>query len=144
MPDVSTMVYHGIRQNVRRVLEALGPERVEKGLTAFDDGESNWDQCFFARAFQGEARLGRHNGGHIDPTNHICLLLGDPKLTLRVPVQLLWHAFDKMAGPHWTREEMRKFVNDVLDESRPAEVIELLRSINVEAVEKMEFSCINS
>lgn len=141
MADVSTMIYHGIRQNVRRVLVALGPERIEKGLTAFDDGASTWNDCFFARAFAGEAKLGHHNGRMMDPTNHICLLLDDPKLTMRVPVKLTWHAFDQAAGPHWTRGEMRKFVEDVLDESRPAELIQLLRGIDPDVAEKKEYAC---
>lgn len=143
MPDVSTMIYHGVRQNVRRVLEALGPERIEKGLTAFEDGESNWDECFFARAFKGEAHLGHPSTAlteaypavvkgrdFIDPSKHICLLLNDPNLRMLVPVKMIWHAFDKMAGQHWTRADLQQFVNDVLDESRPAEVIELIRSMS--------------
>lgn len=146
MPDVSTMFYHGIRQNLRRVLVALGPDRVEKGLTAFEDGKSNWSECFFARAFKGEARLGRLNDREfIDPSKHICILLGDPGLKMLVPVKMLWHTFDSArsfhAGRQLTRKDLQKFISDVLDESRPSEVMDLLRSLNYENVESKEFAC---
>ncbi len=104
--DVQTAFYHGIRQNIRRVLVALGPERIEKGLTAFEDGASNWSDCFFARAFEGEADLSRTPSKfgklpfarhHAMPTLYICDLLGDEKFDLRVAVAMVWHTFDQQS-----------------------------------------------
>ena len=145
MPDVQTMFYHGVRENIRRVLKALGPDRIEKGLTAFEDGASNWSQCFFARALKGEVDLA---ASRRDQTLVICEILGDPTYKLKVPVKMIWHTFDQMGAKNYrgvalqlTREDMRKFINDVLDESRPAEVMQLLRSINYDKVEDREFSC---
>lgn len=146
MPDVSTALYHGIRQNMRRVLVALGPERIEKGLTAFDDGASSWDQCFFARAFQGEARLGMTaDRRYVDPSLHICQLLGDPAGNMLVPVKMIWHTFDKAqsfhAGKMMTQAEMKKFITDVMDEGTPVEVLQLIRDTNYSNIEEMTFSC---
>lgn len=144
--DYETAVYHGVRQNLRRVLNALGPERLELGLTAFEDGASSWTECFFARAFANEARLGRTSVGHsIDPTLHICILLNDPGYKLKVPVKMLWHTFDSshsfFGGDKLKRTDLRKFIEDVLDESRPSEVMDLLRGINYDKVEEKEFAC---
>ncbi len=147
--DVQTAFYHGIRQNIRRVLVALGPERIEKGLTAFEDGASNWSDCFFARAFEGEADLSRTPSKygklpfarhHAMPTLYICDLLGDEKFDLRVAVAMVWHTFDQQSL-FIDRKSLRKFIEDVLDESRPSEVMELLRQVNYTDVESREFSC---
>lgn len=145
MPDVSTAIYHGIRQNLRRVLVALGPERVEKGMTAFEDGASNWSECFFARAFKGEAKLGYEDTGSyqrpIDPSVHICHLLNDRKLSMIVPVKMLWHTFDSVGGAHITRAELKEFIKQVMDEGTPTEVLQLLRSVNYEHVENRTYAC---
>lgn len=144
--DYETAVYHGVRQNLRRVLNALGNDRIELGLTAFEDGVSNWTGCFFARAFKNEARVGTTaTGHHIDPTLHICTLLNDPGYKLKVPVKILWHTFDSaqssFGGKNLSRQDLRKFIEDVLDESRPSEVMNLLRGINYDKVEEKEFAC---
>lgn len=133
MADVRDLFYHGIRHNIRRVLVALGPERVDKGLTAFEDGASNWSECFFARALKPEHDLTRG-----EPERVICEALGllstDGRPN-RVPVRLVWQTFDSISTLI-TRDEMRKFIEDVRDEMRPAEVIELLRQVNYEGVEE--------
>lgn len=133
MADVRDLFYHGIRQNIRRVLVALGPERVDKGLTAFEDGDSNWSECFFARALKPEHDLTRG-----EPERIICEALGlmttDGRPN-RVPVRLVYYTFDGVSTLI-TRDEMRKFIEDVRDESRPTEVMNLLRQLNYEGVEE--------
>lgn len=137
--DVRDAFYHGIRHQVRRVLTALGPERIEKGLTAFDDGASNWSQCFFARAFAGELSMHISAYGLVPSKPYISTpewnIMNKLGLPSHVPVRIVWNLFDQFDTWRNTstqlmdRATFRKFIEDVLDESRP-EVVELLRSLN--------------
>ena len=130
--DVNVAFYHGIRQQVRRVLKALGPERVEKGLTAFEDGNHSWSHCFFARAFSGECNLAVVG----DPESLIQHKLG---IDSRVPIRIVWNLFDQY--DHYLRQddkmlmttkEFRSFIEGFLDEQREPEVINLLRSLDAD------------
>lgn len=136
MADIRDVYYHGVRHQIRRVLTALGPERIEKGLTAFDDGESNWSECFFARALNGEADLSRC----WKPEQKIMEVLNLPS---HVPIRIVWNLFDQMSawrnvqGPMlMDRKQFRLFIESVLDESRPKEVMALLRQLNKADLEK--------
>lgn len=154
--DVRDMYYHGIRHQVRRVLVALGPERIEKGLTAFEDGKSTWSECFFARAFDNIALNQQQPGIGQAPS----WVKGQPKISqpewtlmhllgfnTHVPIRIVWNLFDQHdSWRHDTTQLMRKdvfrkFIEDVLDESRP-EVIKLLRSLNVQALEDRPAYCV--
>lgn len=126
---LADVYYHGIRQQIRRVLVALGPERTEKGLTAFADGASNWSDCFFARAFEDEINLNKGN-----PERKIMEALNIDSV---IPVRIVWNLFDQIDSWHagrakLSRDDFRKFIESVLDESRPQEVVDLLRSLNVD------------
>lgn len=129
MPDIQDLFYHGVRHSIRMVLEKMGEERLDKGLTAFEDGSHDWGNCFFARAFKGELDL-QHTG---NPEFAICRAIGvlnrdgQPNV---VPVRTIWHTFDH-ASRIITADELKQFIIDVRDESRPAEVMQLLRSLNV-------------
>lgn len=131
MANVQDLLYHGIRENIRRVLTALGEEQVDKGLTAFEDGASNWSNCFFARALADDTSLASY-----DPEGKIASILGlqkpdgSPNL---VPIRTVWRTFDG-ASQLITAEELKKFITEVRDESRP-EVLALLRSIDYASVE---------
>lgn len=142
MADLDVMLYHGIRENIRRVLVALGPERIERGLTAFEDGSSSWSHCFFARALDGDCKLEsvfvddkfynlKRMMKYRGPVQNlvICEALGDYDYRLRVAIQTIWHTFDG-ASTRITKKELQSFINAVLDESRPKEVMDLLRSID--------------
>lgn len=122
MADVRDLFYHGVRHQMRRVLQALGPERLDKGLTAFDDGESSWSNCFFARALP---ELGLSTARN--PEQVIAKELGFNGIT---PIRIVWHTFDHL-NHYMTKEQMVDFVNAVRDDMRPAEVMELLRSVNL-------------
>lgn len=127
MANVNDLFYHGIRQQVRRVLELLGEERTDKGLTAFEDGASNWSQCFFARALEPE-RL--HS--EIDVARILGLTSPTSKTGFNlVPVRIIYRTFDGMSTVI-SRKELHDFIVSVRDESRPDEVMQLLRSINYE------------
>lgn len=126
--NVNDIFYHGIRSQVRRVLDLLGDERIDKGLTAFEDGASNWSQCFFARAL-APARL--------DNEDDVCRALGlktTDGLPNRVPVRIIYRTFDG-CSTMITREELQDLIVSIRDESRPEAVMELLRSINYADVE---------
>ncbi len=122
MADVRDLFYHGVRHQMRRVLQALGPERVDKAMTAFDDGQSSWSQCFFARAFP-EFDLASMNS----PEYFLATKLGFKGIT---PIRIVWHTFDSL-NHYMTKSQMIDFVNAVRDDMRPAEVMELLRSLNL-------------
>lgn len=136
--DLHAALYHGVLHNVRRVIDALGPERTDKGLTAFEDGQSNWSQCFFARAFAPEVML-----SHLpDPEGVICRELGilnKEGKPNRVPVRLVWRTFDSCSHII-TRQKMYEFISSVRDESRPSEVMELLRGIDYTGAEDTPIS----
>lgn len=155
--DVRDMFYHGLRHQIRRVLTALGPDRIEKGLTAFDSGSSNWSQCFFARAF-GEINLNEHQPGvgqQPKPGKGVPQI-SLPEWTLmhllhinsHVPIRIVWNLFDQIdawrmgAAPMMDRATFRKFIEDVLDESRPSEVLELLKSLNTSDLETKVAVCV--
>jgi hypothetical protein len=111
MADIRDLYYHGIRQQIRRVLNKLGPERTEKGLTAFEDGASNWSECFFARALEGECNLGRHG----DPSWQIANAL---EMDTVVPIKIVWHLFDGVGdGKTMSKEELHQFVKAVASEN---------------------------
>lgn len=129
--NVKDAFYHGIRQQIRRVLEAMGEERVAMGLTAFDTGASNWGSCFFARAYP-EVKLGHKE----DPEEQVATLLGMPGN--KVPMRIVYKTFD---GLSWTisKGALHEFIKSFLDEQRSAAVdasVEaLLRSIDYSDVE---------
>lgn len=122
MADVRDLFYHGVRHQMRRVFQALGPDRLDKALTAFEDGESSWSNCFFARAFP-ELDLVRTG----NPEKLLASKLGFNGIT---PIRIVWHTFDSL-NHYMTKSQMVDFVNAVRDDMRPAEVIELLRSLNL-------------
>lgn len=133
MADVADMFYHGIREQIRRVLTLLGDERVDKGLTAFEDGASSWSSCFFARAFLPQ---------RIHCEQDVARILGletkDGRLNL-VPVRIVYYTFDGCSSM-MTEAELKEFIVSVRDETRPSEVMNLLRSINYADVESRPVS----
>ncbi len=136
MANVNDLFYHGIRHQVRRVLVAMGPERVEKGLTAFDDGAPTWNNCFFARAYSDYDLL---EGG--DPEQRVCELIG---IKSAVPVRIVYHLFDDWKDNHMTKEQLRAMMEEFMDEVRPVspEVRELLNSVTLRDINTpIEMQC---
>lgn len=113
--DIRDAFYHGVRHQVRRVLEAMGPERIERGLTAFENGASNWSHCFFARAYP-ELSL---NSGRAEFQVAQALGMG----TNRVPMRIVYTLFDGVGSKTtMTKGDLRKFIEGFLDEKRDPEV----------------------
>lgn len=93
--------YHGIRQQVRRVLESMTDLQIEKGLTAFVDGASTWSHCFFARALRGDTDLDRCR----DPEQEIMRVL---KINSPIPVRIVYCTFDGLGV--MKKDELMDFI----------------------------------
>lgn len=125
---LSDIQYHSIRDQARRVLSMMSTDEIESGLTAFESGASSWSQCFFARALpelkldhgKAEEKLMKHFGLH----------------TI-IPIRMIYCTFDG-ASKLMTKAELRGFIDSILDQRRPPEVLEVLRSINYEGAADRE------
>lgn len=115
--NVQDIYYHGVRDQIRRVLGRMTEEQLDKGMTAFENGGSNWSHCFFARAFGGLA------SGDAEQK-----LMKHLDLDTPIPIRIVYCTFDGM-GRTMNRKQLRQFIEDVRDEQRPQEVIDVLRSI---------------
>lgn len=131
MANVADLFYHGALHQIRRVITALGEERTDKGITAFEDGASNWSDCFFARALADDATFQRERNEH-GVARTLGFVRADGGLNL-VPVRLVYFAFDNRESKTTgvlTHEQIKKFIVDVRDESRDADAMRLLRSLD--------------
>lgn len=131
MADVKDLFYHGVRQQITRVLKAMGEDRISQGLTAFEDGASTWTACFFARAFP-EVNLELGN-----PEEKIADLLGMPGN--KVPMRIVYRTFDGV-GFVMTKKAMKDFIRGFLDEQRDpkiqAGIDDLLAQVKYEGAEE--------
>lgn len=140
-------------QHIRRVLKALGPERIDKALTAFDDGKSNWSQCFFARAVQGEVDLNKASWktipadiskrGIIGPEYELMKLLG---LSDAVSIRFVWQSFDSAHATGMTRKKLKSMIEEILavesakDISKEME--QFLNEVNFDPNQQMAMDCL--
>lgn len=119
MPDLSEMYYDGLRQQIARVMHLLGDERIEKGLTAFENGASTWSHCFFARALAPERLNGEEDVARI-------LGLKNPNtrhgLNL-VPVRIVYRTFDG-ASQWMTKDDLRQMIRTLQDEGKQLEAVD--------------------
>ena len=133
--NVNDAFYHGIREQIRRVITALGDERTDKGLSAFEDGSHNWSDCFFARALRDEVDLNNCGNPEIEVARALGLTsTGTQSGFNLVPVRIVYFTFDG-ASSMITAAQLKRFIQDVRDESRPREVMQLLRSLDFAGVE---------
>lgn len=126
--DINVAFYHGVIEQVRRVMGLLGPDRVDNGLTAFEDGASSWSNCFFARALAPEV---------LHSEQDVARLLDLKSTNGRwncVPVRIVYHTFDGL-GHVLTKDQLRQVIEDIRDESRPSEVLALIKSIDYTSVD---------
>jgi len=130
--NLQDVFYHGVRQQLRRVLVAMGPERVDMGLTAFEDGASNWSNCFFARAYPDLELDNYHRDSKPE-----WMLANELGFKTLLPIRMVYCTFDG-AGATMTKDQLRKFVEDVRDDLRPDAVNELLRTLDFSKVESDE------
>jgi len=108
MAEMKDLIFHGVRQQISRVLTAMGEKRVLDGISAFEDGASNWSACFFARAYP-EINL------HRDPENQIAELLGMGQN--KVPMRIVYRTFDGM-NITMKKPELLSFCRGFLDKQR--------------------------
>lgn len=131
MADVKDLFYHGVRHQIGRVLKGMGEDRVSQGLTAFENGASNWSACFFARAYP-EVNL---NIG--DPEAKIAELLGMPGN--KVPMRIVYTTFDGI-GFVMSKKGMHDFIRAFLDDNRDEAVQkgidELIAGVKYEGAEE--------
>lgn len=138
--NVKDAFYHGIREQIRRVINLLGPERTDMGLSAFEDGASNWSECFFARALAPE---------HLHSEEDVARILGifrhntygskGKKQYNLVPVRIVYQTFDGLSTM-MTKAQLYQFISDIRDESRPQEVLDLLRHVNYDMEKESVFA----
>lgn len=130
MADVRDLMYHGIRHQIRVVLEKLGDDRIDKGLNAFEDGESNWSRCFFAQALADDTRLDSVGNPELEIARVLDIRSKTSKSGFNlVPIRIVWRTFD--SASNWmTKTEMMKFMQDVRDQSRPSEVLNVIRQVD--------------
>jgi hypothetical protein len=135
----------GIEVQVRRVLKAMGEERILNGITAFETGASNWASCFFARAYPEERFYGSKQAEF-----RIAGLLGMG--TNRVPMRIVYTLFDgigelKTLG----KNDLLKLIRGFLDEQRdPAmqnaidnllKAVDFVKATNEDAAPVWKDSC---
>lgn len=145
MADMRDVIYHGIRQQIRRVLEKMTDEEIDRGIDAFETGQKNWSHCFFARALEMDKALAparwaawRFNGvWYTDPVQWIMVRLG---IDSPVPIKLVYQTFDGKST-QITTAEMRQFITDLRDDRRPNEVMALLRGVNYDAPYEVSTTC---
>lgn len=111
MPDVRDVFYEGIRQQVKRVVNLLGPERTEKGLEAFENGSSTWSHCFFAQALAPQ---------RLHSELDVCEALGLTSETTKsgyniVPVRIVYYTFDQVSSMI-TKNQLRDMMRDMIEE----------------------------
>lgn len=120
-------------QMVRLVVNSLGPVRVAKGLTAFEDGKSNWGQCFFGRAFKDEAILHSY-----DAEETIMEITG---IKTRVPIRFVWTAFDGLKATGLNRDQLKDLINNIVREENLKAVDDLLDSIDFDPTKELVLEC---
>jgi hypothetical protein len=143
--DVNVAFYHGITHQIRRVLGAMTEEEIDKGIDAFETGSSDWSNCFFARALEGRKEFTEHRG-----ELGVAMALGlsnNSRLGYNlVHIRLIYHTFDS-CSTFLTRDELKRLITDIRDESRPSEVMNLLKQIDYTGVEEKvipdeQFTCV--
>lgn len=130
--NIQDAFYHARIVHIRNVLTALGPVRVAKGMTAFDDGQSNWSHCFFARAFAGELDL------HGRPEVQLKEALKLPSI---VPIRFVWRAFDSAASAGMKRAELKAMIEKLTTQDHDDAVDKFLASIAFDEAQPVELVC---
>lgn len=132
--NLQDVFYHGIRSQISRVLDAMTDAEIDRGLTAFVDGQKNWSHCFFARACpdlmldhgHAERKLQQHLG-----------------IPTPIPIRIVYCTFDGV-GVAMKRDELEAFIKSfrTADGGVSPEVEELLKSIDYSKVETQEIGTV--
>lgn len=118
------------------MITALGPIRMEKGLTAFEDGRSNWGECFFARAFEDEVSLFEH------PEQTIMEATG---IKTRVPIRFTWRSFDSAKETGINRKQLEHLMREIMKQDHQDAADKFLKdfitSVQFDEAVPVEMSC---
>lgn len=117
--NIADIQDHGTRQQIRRVLLAMTPEQIDKGLSAFVNGSSSWSHCFFARAFAPALNL------NWEPEQQLMEVL---KLPTVVPIRIVYFTFDG-AGVTMNREQLADFIKSCREDTNRDEVMNFIKSL---------------
>lgn len=126
--NLQDVFYHGIRDQIRRVLTRMSDLEIERGLTAFEDGSSSWSHCFFARACPD---LGLDHGL---PEQKLMAHFGLPS---PVPIRIVYQTFDG-AGVTMKQWDLAKFVREVRLGENSSAIDEVLRGISFDETKVAE------
>ncbi len=130
-------MHHQARaQQIRRCLQAMTDQQINQGLTAFEDGESCWSSCFWARVFPDTNlynlehgytnKAGKRQRLHYAIEWWIADQLGLPS---HVPVRIVYNLFDGCSKT-MTPQQLADFIRRArLEGDHSAEVLDLLRSL---------------
>jgi hypothetical protein len=135
--NVNDAFFHGIAQQIRNVLAAMTEDEIDAGIDAFETGSSDWNNCFFARALAGRKEF-QQNRGELGVA--MALDLRSPYTSHGYnlgPVRTVYHAFDSVST-FLTRKEVLRLITDIRDQSRPIEVLNVLKQINFAGVAEKE------
>lgn len=128
--NLQDIFYHGVRDQIRRVISQMTDQEIERGLDAFQTGGSNWSHCFFARALPAleldsgkpESKLREHFG-----------------LSDTIPIKIIYCTFD--GASVMARADLAKFIHDLRFGSVD-DTLAQLKAIDFSQAEKKEIvSC---
>lgn len=126
--DFNDAYYHGVLHQVKRVLTAMTDEQIDTGLTAFEDGSSDWGNCFFARAFNQGYRQGHH-----EPEAWLAKQMGFG--TNKIPVRIVYSLFDGVGRQMFTKSMLYELISNIRDGRRPEEVLAIIKGIDYSKAE---------
>jgi len=126
MAELKDLFYHGQIQQIKRVLDKMTPDQIDKGLNSFVDGDSNWSQCFFAQALEMDKNYDKKGNAEF----WVMRTLG---LESIVPVRIVYNIFDGAGGNlGWSRQKLGEFCSNIRDDKRPQEVLDLIKSLKID------------
>lgn len=137
--NIQDALYHGIIFQIRRVLTQMAPDEVDAGLSAFEDGKQNWDDCFFARTIEHRTGMGftelakqrRDSGMRVGiATDPEAILMDTYNIQTPVPFRIIYRLFDEVRGAQMDRKQLYNLISSIRDESRPNEVMDALRGMS--------------
>lgn len=130
--NVADIHYHGVRDQIRRVISKMTPEQLDAGMTAFQNGSSSWANCFFARAFGGQTEA-------VDSPEKF--LMEQLDLSTPVPIRIVYCTFDGL-GKTMTRAQLADFIRSVREGENLDQTLAVVKSIDYTGVESREVATV--
>lgn len=124
--NLQDIFYHGVRDQIRRVISQMTDAEINRGLDAFQTGGSNWSHCFFARA------LPQLELDHGKPESKLRDHFG---LSDTIPIKIIYCTFD--GASVMARADLAKFIHDLRFGSVD-DTLEQLKAIDFSRAESKE------